>query len=279
MEALPYIRQFFGKIIVIKYGGSAMDDPAIKESVIEDIVLLKFLGMHPIVVHGGGKEINYYLKKNKIEPKFINGVRITDKETLKVVVRVLGEKVNTSICKLIKKHGGKPKRLYGKLGRVINAKKLWMIGPDRKYIDIGFVGQVSGVKHRYLWKFMKKGYIPVLSSIGVGRGGQTFNINADSAAAAIAGYLKAEKLILLTDVRGVLDKEGKLISKMPKYKINSLIKSGVISGGMIPKVKCVLKALRMGVKKVHIIDGKIPHAILLELFTDFGIGTMMVNKT
>lgn len=278
LEALPYLMKFHNKVIVIKYGGSAMKDPAFKQEVLKDIVLLKYVGMHPVVIHGGGAEINKYLKKRKIEIKFIKGLRVTDKEVMKVVSWVLGEKVNREICRLIKQQGGKPKGLSGKRGRIIKAKKIWIKGEDGEYLDLGFAGKVVGVKNRYLYKLIKNGYIPVLTSVGVGPKGNLFNINADSAAADIAGYLKADKLILLTDVRGVLDNTGKLISEVTAYRTDKLIKSGVIKGGMIPKVKCGLRALKMGVGKVHIIDGQIPHAILLELFTDRGIGTMVVKK-
>ncbi|MFA5840211.1 MAG: acetylglutamate kinase [Candidatus Margulisiibacteriota bacterium] len=276
IEALPYIIKFHNKIIVIKYGGSAMLNPELKKQVLRDVVLLKYLGMHPVLVHGGGPEINKALKRSKIEIKFEQGLRVTTKEVMRVVEKVLGGKVNQDIVSLLKKNGGKAKGFYGKKGNVILARKQWLIDEHGKYFDIGYTGQVSGIRYRFLWKWMKMGYIPVLSPIGVGRGGKVYNINADSAAAAVAAHLEAEKLILLTDVRGVLGKDGKLISSVNAYKVRKLIKQGVISGGMIPKVKCGLHALRKGVKTAHIIDGKIPHCILLELFTDSGIGTMVV---
>lgn len=277
IEALPYLLRFHGKVIIIKYGGSAMQDPDLKRSLLRDVVLLKYVGMHPVIVHGGGPEISKALKRRKIETKFIQGLRLTTREVMKVVEYVLGKKINQGIVSLIKQNGGRAKGFYGKKGKVIRAKKQWVKDEKGNYIDLGFTGQVAGIRYRYLYKWMKKGYIPVLSPIGVGRGGKTYNINADSAAAAIAAHLKAAKLILLTDVRGVLGKDGKLVSEVNTYRVRKMIKQGVISGGMIPKVKCGLYALRKGVEKVHIIDGQIPHALLLELFTDYGIGTMVVK--
>lgn len=277
MEALPYLKKFHRKIIVIKYGGSAMEDPLLRARVLQDVVLLKLVGIHPIVVHGGGREINRALKRKKIEFQFVQGLRITSKEIMKVIEKVLGGKINQNIVSLIKKSGGRAKGFYGKKGKVIRARKLWIKGPDGKYLDLGYVGSVCGIRYRYLAKWMKRGYIPVLSSIGVGKEGKTYNINADQAAAAVAGYLKAAKLILLTDVSGVLDKGGKLISQVNTYRVRKMIKLEQISGGMIPKVKAGLYALKKGVEKVHIIDGRIPHAILLEIFTDHGIGTMVVK--
>jgi len=275
IEALPYLIKFNNRIIVIKYGGAAMQNEELKHSVIQDVVLLKMCGMEPILVHGGGPEINKHLRKKGIEPKFVGGYRVTDKETMKVVQKVLGEKINQQIVSLIKKAGGKAKGFYGKKGRVIKAYKYWKKDETGTKIDLGFTGQVGGIRYRFLNKWMKLGYIPVLSSIGVGKRGGVYNINADKAAAAIAAYLKAEKLIMMTDVLGVLDNHGKLISEINTYKVQKMVKSGGISGGMIPKVKSCLYALRKGVKTAHIIDGRLPHAILLELFTDHGIGTMV----
>lgn len=277
IEALPYLIKFNNKIIVIKYGGSAMENEGLKHSVIQDVVLLKMVGMEPILVHGGGSEINRYLKKKGLEPKFVGGYRVTDKETMKIVQKVLGEKINQQIVSLIKKAGGKAKGFYGKKGRVIKAFKYWKKDEQGNKIDLGFTGQVGGIRYRYLRKWMKLGYIPVLTSIGVGKRGGVYNINADKAAAGIAAYLKAEKLIMMTDVLGVLDAQGKLISQVNTYRAGKMIKSGAISGGMIPKVKSCLYTLRKGVKSAHIIDGRLPHAILLELFTDHGIGTMVVK--
>jgi len=275
IEALPYLIKFNQKTIVIKYGGAAMQNEELKQGVIQDLVLLKMVGMNPVLVHGGGPEINKYLRKRGIEPKFIGGYRVTDKETMKVVQKVLGEKINQQIVSMIKKAGGKAKGFYGKKGRVIRAFKYFKKDEHGNKIDLGFTGQAGGVRFRYLNKWMKLGYIPVLTSIGVGKRGEVYNINADKAAAAIAAYLKAEKLIMMTDVLGVLDPQGKLVSKINTYRAGKMIKAGTISGGMIPKVKSGLYALKKGVKTVHIIDGRLPHAILLELFTDFGIGTMV----
>jgi acetylglutamate kinase len=277
IEALPYLMEFHGKVIVIKYGGSAMHDPELKKSILRDVVFLKYVGMHPVIVHGGGPDITKTLKRRKIPSKFVKGLRITTKEVMKVVEYVLGKKVNREIVSIIKKSGGKAKGFYGKKGKVIKAKKQWVKDKEGKYVDLGFTGMVDGIRYRFLNKWMKKGYIPVLSPIGVGSGGKIYNINADSAAAAVAAFFNAEKLILLTNVHGVLGKDGKLVSEVNAYRTQQMIKQKVISGGMIPKVKCGLYALRKGVQKVHIIDGQIPHALLLELFTDTGIGTMVVK--
>ena len=277
MEALPYILKFHGKVIVIKYGGAAMENEELKHDVMQDVVLLKMVGLHPIVVHGGGPEINRSLRRKGLEPQFVGGYRVTDKETMKVVQKVLGGKINQQIVSLLKKAGGKAKGFYGKKGRVIRAFKYWKKDESGNKVDLGFTGQVGGIRYRFLQKWMKLGYIPVLSSIGVGKRGGVYNINADKAAAAIAAYLKADKLIMMTDVLGVLDKNKVLVSQINTYRANKLIKAGQISGGMIPKVKSGLYALKKGVKTVHIIDGRIPHAILLELFTDHGIGTMVVK--
>ena len=277
LEALPYLLKFHDKVIVVKYGGAAMQDEELKKSVLRDVILMKTVGMNPILVHGGGPEINKYLRKKGIEPKFSGGYRVTDRETMKIVQKVLGEKINHELVSILKKMGGKAKGFYGKKGRVIRAYKYWKRDEQGNKIDLGFTGQVGGVRYRFLSKWMKLGYIPVLTSIGVGKRGGIYNINADKAAAAIAAHLKASKLILLTDVRGVLDKNGELVSQVNTYRVGKFIKQGIISGGMIPKVKCGLYALKKGVKEVHIIDGKIPHALLLELFTDTGIGTMVVK--
>lgn len=277
IEALPYLREFHNKIIVIKYGGAAMADPELKKQVMRDIVLLKFVGMHPVIVHGGGQRINRALKRKRIEPKFISGIRVTNAETIKVVVNILGKRINSEIVSLVKKWGGKSKGFYGKKGKIIKAKKLFVRNIKGHYQDVGFVGQVIGIRYRYLWRWIKKGYIPVLAPIGIGRGGKPYNINADQAAAAVAAHLKAAKLMLLTNVRGVLDKDSELVSEIDSYRTKRMIDNEQISGGMIPKVKSGLHAIKKGVEKVHIIDGRIPHAILLEIFTDRGIGTMVVK--
>jgi acetylglutamate kinase len=278
IEALPYLMKFHDRVIVIKYGGSAMHDPELKKSVLRDVVLLKYVGVHPVLVHGGGPDISNALKRKKIDVEFIKGLRVTSREVMRVVERVLGKKINREIVSLLKKQGGKAKGFFGKKGKVIRARKQWVRDKNGKMVDLGFTGQVDGIRYRFLNRWMKKGYIPVLSPVGVGSGGKTYNINADSAAAAVAAFLKADKLILMTNVRGVLGKDGKLVSKVNAHRTAKMIKSGVISGGMIPKVKAGLHALKNGTEEVHIIDGQIPHALLLELFTDHGIGTMVVKR-
>jgi len=276
-EALPYIMKFYGKIIVIKYGGAAMVDPELKKRLLKDIVLLKYVGMHPIIVHGGGPEISRRLKNRNVKVRFVQGLRVTNKKVMEVVENVLGKKVNREIVRLLKKQGGKAKGFYGRKGEVIKAKKLWVKDENGKYHDLGYTGHVEGIRCRFLKRWMKKGYIPVLAPIGVGRKNRLFNINADSAAASVAEHLGADKLILVTDVRGVLDKEGELVSEVDAEHVGRMIKNKTITGGMIPKVKCGLHALKKGTEQVHIINGQIPHAILLELFTDTGIGTMVVR--
>ncbi len=277
VEALPYILHFHDRVIVVKYGGSAMHDPELRKNVLRDVVLLKYVGMHPVIVHGGGPDINRRLRKRKIETKFIQGLRVTTKDVMRVVENVLGKKINPEIVRLIKKNGGKAKGFYGKKGKVIKARKQWVKNEKGNYVDIGFTGHVAGIRYRFLRKWMKKGYIPVLSPIGVGPRGKSYNINADSAAAEVAAHLDAAKLILLTDVNGVLDKKGQLVSKVDAKRAKSMINKKVISGGMIPKIKCGLSAIKKGVEKVHIINGQIPHAVLLEIFTNRGIGTMVVK--
>ena len=278
IEALPYLMKFYGKTIVIKYGGAAMENPELKNAVMRDVVLLKYVGMNPIIVHGGGPDINKFLTRRNIEIKFIKGLRVTTKEVMEVVEHVLGNRINNEIVSLLKKNGGKAKGFFGKKGKIITARKKWLKDENNNSIDLGFTGEVAGIKYRLLQKWMKMGNIPVISPIGVGPGGKSFNINADSAASAIAENLKAAKLILMTNVRGVLDKDQNLVSQINAVKAQTMIKSGQISGGMIPKIKSSLAALKKGVGSVHIIDGRIPHAVLLEIFTDHGIGTMVVKQ-
>ncbi len=273
MEALPYLRKFYGKIIVIKYGGNAMVDRKLKSKVIEAVALLRYLGMYPVLVHGGGPEITKELKKRKIEIKFLEGLRVTDAPTMEVVETVLG-RVNAGIVALINRGGRMARGFSGKKGRIIRARKR-VFYRNKQKIDLGFVGDVAFVDVKQLKAVIAGGRIPVISSIGVDGKGRTYNINADIVAAETASALGAAKLILITNVRGVFDRRDKLISAVNAAKIRRLIRNGVISGGMIPKVRCALKALKEGVEKVHIIDGRIPHAILLELFTDVGIGTMV----
>ena len=240
-----------------------MHDPELRNNILRDVVLLKYVGMHPVIVHGGGPDINKRLKKRKIETKFIQGLRVTTKDVMRVVENVLGKKINPEIVQLIKKNGGKAKGFYGKKGKVIKARKQWVKNEKGNYVDIGFTGHVAGIRYRFLQKWMKKG--------------KSYNINADSAAAEVAAHLDAAKLILLTDVNGVLDKKGQLLTKVDAKRAKSMIQKKVISGGMIPKIKCGLSAIKKGVEKVHIINGQIPHAVLLEIFTNRGIGTMVVK--
>ena len=260
---MPYILHFHDRVIVVKYGGSAMHDPELRNNILRDVVLLKYVGMHPVIVHGGGPDINKRLKKRKIETKFIQGLRVTTKDVMRVVENVLGKKINPEIVQLIKKNGGKAKGFYGKKGKVIKARKQWVKNEKGNYVDIGFTGHVAGIRYRFLQKWMKQG--------------KSYNINADSAAAEVAAHLDAAKLILLTDVNGVLDKKGQLLTKVDAKRAKSMIQKKVISGGMIPKIKCGLSAIKKGVEKVHIINGQIPHAVLLEIFTNRGIGTMVVK--
>lgn len=282
IESLPYLRDFYKKTFVIKYGGHAMVDEELKRNFALDIVLLKYIGLNPIVVHGGGPQIGEVLKKMNIPSRFVGGLRITDDATMDVVEMVLVGKVNKEIVNLINQAGGKAVGLSGKDGCLIEARKIVLKQeelPDKppEIIDLGHVGEVAKVNKEVLDLLDKEQFIPVIAPVGVGHRGETFNINADWVAGEIAAALKAKKLILLTDVPGVLNKEGNLISSMTLEDAESLIKNGVITGGMIPKIQAALKAVRAGVEKAHIIDGRILHAVLLELFTTQGIGTEIVN--
>ena len=281
LEALPYIRRFYNKVIVIKYGGHAMIDNELKDMFARDLVMMKYVGIHPVVVHGGGPQIGGYLKKLGKESHFIQGMRVTDEETMDIVEMVLVGKVNKEVVGLINKHGGKAVGLSGKDGSLIMAEKYFLSAEKAKdtppeIIDIGLVGKVREINGRLIESLLKDGFIPVIAPTGAGENGETFNINADIVAGAVAAALKAEKLVLLTDVAGVLDEEKALINAMNNERALDMIASGVIEGGMFPKVKCCLKALRGGVGKAHIIDGRLKHAILLEMFTDRGIGTEIV---
>lgn len=275
IEALPYLRKFHDQIMVIKYGGAAIEHKDLREKVIQDIVLLKYVGFHPVVIHGGGPEINRALRKAGIETRFIEGLRVTDEKTMETVEKVLS-RINKKVVSLINKAGGKGRGLIGKKGRLIKASKLTLYRKGQK-IDLGFTGEVRSIDSELLKSIVYKGQIPIISSIGVGRDENNYNINADQAASSIAQFLSATKLIILTDVLGVLSKDGKLISRISSHETRSLIRRGIISGGMIPKVKCALEAIKGGVESSHIIDGRIPHALLLEIFTDHGIGTMVVR--
>jgi len=280
MESLPYIRRFYGKVVVIKYGGHAMVDDVLKDSFAKDIVLMRYIGLIPIVVHGGGPQIGNVLKQMGIESKFVNGMRITDEATMDVVEMVLVGKVNKEIVGLINHHGGRAIGLSGKDGQLLTAKKLASekVSFDRKVneiIDLGRVGNVSEVNIEVLQLLQKDNFIPIVAPVGVSESGEALNINADLVAGALASALQAEKLILLTDVEGVKDQNGKLISDLDVGKTTKLIDKKVITGGMIPKVSCCIKALSSGVKSAHIIDGRVQHAVLLEIFTDKGVGTIL----
>ncbi|MGA1847392.1 acetylglutamate kinase [Deferribacter abyssi] len=281
IEALPYIRKFYGKSIVIKYGGHAMVDNVLKSSFAEDIILLKYVGINVVVVHGGGPQIGEMLKKLNIDSKFVSGMRVTDKETMNIVEMVLAGSVNKEIVKLINKHGGKAIGLSGKDGNLIKAKKLLITKQNNfvktpEIIDIGHVGTVESVNINVLKSIMEN-FIPVIAPIGVDENFETYNINADLVAASVAKFLKAEKLILLTDVPGVLDKNKNLISSIKTSQIESLKKDKTLTGGMIPKIDACANAVSDGVNKAHIIDGRIKHSVLLEIFTDSGIGTQVVT--
>jgi acetylglutamate kinase len=282
MEALPYIKRFADKTIVIKYGGNAMVDERLKEGFAKDIILMKYIGLNPVVVHGGGPQIGKVLKEMGKESRFVQGMRVTDTETMDVVEMVLGGKVNKEIVGNINRHGGKAVGLSGKDGGLILARKLEMkaVNPDTltpEIIDVGMVGEVEAVHPAIIDALEQSNFIPVIAPIGVGLAGETYNINADLVAGRIAGALRAEKLILLTDVEGVKDKEGRLISTIDVSRVPDLINDGTISGGMIPKVNCCLDAVEEGVTKTHIIDGRMEHACLLEIFTDKGIGTAIAR--
>lgn len=272
IEALPYIKEFNGKTVVIKYGGSAMVDEKIKASVIEDIVLMKLVGFKPVVVHGGGKEINTMLDKVGIESKFHNGLRITEEDTMEVVEMVLAGKVNKSVVQLIQNHDIGAVGITGKDGKTLKVKKKVVEGAD-----IGFVGEITEVDTKLIHSLLENDFVPVIAPIGTDENGDTYNINADYAASAIAGALDAEKLIFLTDVEGVLrdfeDKDS-LISQISINDVDVFIKQGVITGGMIPKVECCVEGIHLGVKNVHILDGRVEHSMLLEIFTNSGVGTM-----
>ncbi len=290
IEALPYIRKFSGKRIVIKYGGHAMVDEGLKKAFASDITLLKYIGINPIVIHGGGPQINKVLDSMGITSKFIRGMRYTDGKTMDVVEMVLGGKVNKEIVANINGKGGRAVGLTGKDGSLITAEKLKLYqnydkdpdnGKDGKppeIIDPGMVGKVSGINPDIIFTLADQGFIPVIAPVGVGRNGETYNINADLVASDIASAVGAERLILLTDVDGVLDQDNKLVSSVNRDSAKRMILQKTIKGGMIPKVECAVHALEKGVSKSHIINGKIEHAVLLELFTDSGIGTLFYKE-
>jgi acetylglutamate kinase len=279
-EALPYIKRFFDKTIVIKYGGNAMTDEHLKECFAQDVVLLKLVGMNPVVVHGGGPQINEMLDKLGKKGEFIQGMRVTDEETMDVVEMVLGGQVNKEIVNLINRHGGKAVGLTGQDGNFIHAHKLLMedLKDPTKMIDVGQVGEITGIDPSII-NFLDSGdFIPVVAPIGVGKDGETYNINADVVAGKLAEILNAEKLILLTNTPGVLDKNGQLLTGLTPKQIDDLVEDGTLSGGMLPKIGSALDAARSGVKSVHIIDGRVEHALLLEVLTDEGVGTLIKAK-
>ncbi|MDY0300667.1 MAG: acetylglutamate kinase [Trichlorobacter sp.] len=281
MEALPYIRRFAGKTFVIKYGGHAMADEQLKASFALDVIMLKSLGINTVIVHGGGPQINQTLKRYGIVSEFVRGMRVTDAETMSVVEMVLVGQVNKEVVGYFNQHGGRAVGLCGKDGNLLLAEKMLqpvpVDGGKTELIDIGYVGDVVKVNTELIRTMEQGGYLPVIAPVGVGAGGECYNINADLVAGRVAAALDAEKLILLTDTPGVLDKEKRLIPKIKVNQIDSLIKDESITGGMIPKVNCCADALRAGVKKSHIIDGRMAHSVLLEIFTDVGIGTEITS--
>jgi acetylglutamate kinase len=275
-EALPYLRRYAGQTFVIKYGGAAMVDEALKQGVMQDIVLMHYVGLRPVLVHGGGPEITEAMKKTGKQPTFINGLRVTDEETVEIVEMVLAGKTNKGIVSLLQRQGGKAVGLSGKDGDLIVAQRMRPQG-----VDIGFVGEITAIHPELLEILAREGYIPVISSVAVGPDGETLNINADHVAGRIAGELKAEKLLLLTDVAGILadkDDPASLISEMDAARARALIDTGAADKGMIPKIEACLMALEGGVPRAHILDGRTPHALLTEIFTDSGVGTMIVAE-
>jgi len=279
-EALPYIQRFWDKTVVVKYGGNAMTDPTLQAAFARDVVLLKLVGLNPVVVHGGGPQIEELLARVGKKGEFIQGMRVTDAETMDVVEMVLGGQVNKDIVNLINLAGGKAVGLTGVDGRFIRAKKLLMESKDKPgdVIDIGQVGEITQIDPSLI-AFLDSGdFIPVIAPIGVGEGGETYNINADVVAGKLAEVLKAEKLVLLTNTPGVLDKAGKLLTGLTPKKIDELVADGTLSGGMLPKIASALDAAKSGVKNVHIIDGRVEHALLLEIMTDQGVGTLIKSS-
>ena len=281
LEALPYIREFAGRTIVIKYGGSAMVSESLRSNFARDIILLRYVGIKPVVVHGGGPQIGKTLERMGLETRFVHGHRVTDDETMDVVEMVLGGKVNKEIVALIQKHGGKAVGLTGKDGGLFFAEKLLIEetpegdGPP-EIIDPGKVGRITSVHPEIIHRLDEGNFIPVIAPVGVDADGNTYNINADSVAGAIATALKAKKLLLMTDVPGIADEKGELISSLDRKALDMMVASGVIHGGMIPKVDAALSSLEGGVSKVHIVDGRVDHAVLLEIFTQTGVGTEIV---
>jgi acetylglutamate kinase len=276
-EALPYIRRFHGKTIVIKYGGNAMIEENLKQGFARDVVLLKLVGMHPVIVHGGGPQINEMLKRVGKQGEFIQGMRVTDAETMDVVEMVLGGLVNKEIVNLINQQGGLAVGLTGKDGGFIRAKKMLIQDRERadQWLDIGQVGEIESIDPALIELLETRDFIPVIAPIGVGKNGESYNINADLVAGELARVINAEKLVLLTNTPGVLDKDGNLLTGLTAVKVDELIADGTISGGMIPKISSALEAVKRGVKSCHIIDGRVEHGLLLEVLTDEGVGTLI----
>jgi acetylglutamate kinase len=280
--ALPYIQRFVDKIIVVKYGGNAMTDPELESSFARDIVLLKTVGLHPVVVHGGGPQVDTLLKELGRKSERIDGMRVTDKSTMDIVEMVLGGGVNKSIVSLINKHGGRAIGLTGKDANLIHAKKMLMQKVDddgvETPIDLGYVGDVVSVNKDVINMLISSNFIPVIAPLGVDDNGDTYNINADLVAGKVAEFLQAEKLMLLTNIKGVLGHDGKVVTGLTPKKVDAMIEDGTISGGMIPKIGCALDAVRSGVKSAVIVDGRVPHATLLEIFTNEGVGTLISRE-
>ncbi len=283
-EALPYIQRFTGKTIVVKFGGNAMVDEDLQNSFARDIVMMKLVGMNPIVVHGGGPQIGDLLGKLNIDSKFVNGMRVTDSKTMDVVEMVLGGTVNKQIVSLINRNGGEAIGVTGKDGQLIRAKKLEVKAqtPEvstSEIIDIGHVGEVASINKSVIDMLLNSDFIPVIAPIGVGKDGASYNINADLVAGKIAEVLQAEKLMLLTNVAGLMNKDGEILTGLSTSQVDELIADGTIYGGMLPKISCALDAVKCGVTSAHIVDGRVSHAVLLEIFTDVGVGTLITNKS
>ncbi len=276
-EALPYIRRFHGKTVVVKFGGNAMVDAGLQASFARDVVLLKLVGINPVVVHGGGPQIESLLKQLGIKSEFVQGMRVTDAATMDVVEMVLGGAVNKDIVTLINQAGGRAVGLTGQDGAFIRARKLLMPAKDRpnEFVDIGQVGDIESIDPGVIGALEQGGFIPVVAPIGIGAEGESYNINADLVAGKLAEVLRAEKLVLLTNTPGVLDEQGKLLTGITPRQVDDMVASGALSGGMLPKIASALDAARAGVKSVHIIDGRVPHALLLEILTDQGVGTLI----
>ena len=277
-ESLPYIRRFSGSIIVIKYGGNAMTESALKEGFARDVVLLKLIGLHPVIVHGGGPQINEMLEKVGKKGEFVQGMRVTDSETMDIVEMVLGGHVNKEIVSMITTFGGRAVGITGRDNHFIKAEKLLIDTPEQNGVDIGQVGTVADIDTRLVEGLVERGCIPVIAPVGVGQNGEAFNINADLVAGKLAEKLQAEKLLMMTNIPGVLDKEGKLLTTLTPSRIDKLIEDGTLYGGMLPKIASAVEAAKSGVKATHIIDGRVPNALLLEVLTDDGVGSMIFGE-